>query len=867
MTTGRLNKKEAGGNKALPPRWWQFETGNGNTKYQDGDLILTSWNRPLPGVRLEQLGQLIPGCEWHISPLGRSYFVNHNTRATSWKQPTVERPVGSLTPECIIEGHSECIWSLGCVGSNVMSASGDGSISQWRRDGGPAGEPWRTNRSAVGSLAVSPDQTMVVSGSENGRLRLWNMKEGSMVGCPWRGHSAPVTCLDWSPDAREIASGSQDGTIRRWNPDTRREIAPPIKTSHDQVYAVKYSPRGDEFASGGEDDIIRVWSNDSKLLIEIKGHDGSVNLLCWSKDGAYIFSGSDDMTIRIWESIEGQELFALRGHTNSVRSVCLTSDERHLVSASTDYSVRIWDLETNEQIGDPLWHDDELFALAISSDEPYIASAGKDKKVYIWSIEAALQQGGNQVCPNRGAEQMRWDEAILDAQKVIESNPSSHLGYELKHAALHGAQRYDESLTAFQIMLSKLDHTSDLQARKLRQQYLSPSDAEVEIRQVIHAQTENIPLRLFDTTTGLLHDREAQINVFKTSTQYKELLSLTLMMKHADRRLERIEEVVMTYFRYAMLSHRLEGKEPLLHEIWDEAVRSAEWPVTLGIVGLGVIHAASTRLTTSSSKNQLTPCVWYRHSALTIIYLSDVSPSSKSGALAGSAWNKRGWTVQEFLAPKVVIFYQKDWSLYLDDRTPNHKESLTIMQELAYATSIDTRTLVAFRPEVGGAREKLQWVSTRVTTLQEDIAYSLFGIFGVHLLVNYGEKKQNALGRVLQEIIAHSGDITALDWVGKSSEFNSCLPAGITSYEVPPFAPSSPSEREIQITVSTLRNIAAFELALKLYTLLHNTTAPRFTNCRLHLSCIIFPVREVTREGIYEVRQRGLMTCTLRQAD
>jgi len=108
--------------------------------------------------------------------------------------------------------------------------------------------------------------------------------------------------------------------------------------------------------------------------------------------------------------------------------------------------------------------------------------------------------------------------------------------------------------------------------------------------------------------------------------------------------------------------------------------------------------------------------VWYRHSALTIIYLSDVSPPSKSGALAGSAWNGRGWTVQEFPAPKVVRFHQKDWSQYLDDRAPNHKESITIMQELAHVTGIDSQTLVAFHPGMRGAREKLQWASTRATT-------------------------------------------------------------------------------------------------------------------------------------------------------
>ena len=56
--------------------------------------------------------------------------------------------------------------------------------------------------------------------------------------------------------------------------------------------------------------------------------------------------------------------------------------------------------------------------------------------------------------------------------------------------------------------------------------------------------------------------------------------------------------------------------------------------------------------------------IWYRYSALTLIYLSDVPTSSKPGALPESAWNTRGWTVQEFLAPKFVLFYQHDWTLY-----------------------------------------------------------------------------------------------------------------------------------------------------------------------------------------------------------
>ncbi|KAG2754202.1 WD40 repeat-like protein [Suillus brevipes Sb2] len=383
-----------GGNEALPPLWQQFQVLD-RTQYQDDTLFITSINRPLPGVRLDHPGQLVDRqCEWHISPFGRSYFVNHNTRTTSWKKPKPERPAGSLKPEGIIDGHSDCIWSLAYLKAscNVMSALEDGSIRRWKRDGEPVGKSWDGGGGTVHAIALHLDDNTVVSGSVDGRLRLWNIQEGSMIGDPWEGHDAPVRCLNWSPDALEIASGSEDGTIRRWNPDTGRQIAPPIETSHGWVGAIKYSPQGDKIISGGGDGAICVWSRDGKLLIEIKRHELAVTSLCWSKDSAHIFSGSYDCTIRKWRAIDGMELVVLRGHTNFVRSLCLTPNERYIVSASYDYSIWIWDLKTNQAVGDPLLHDDQVHAVAMSPDGKYIASSGIDKKIYIWSLEAALER-------------------------------------------------------------------------------------------------------------------------------------------------------------------------------------------------------------------------------------------------------------------------------------------------------------------------------------------------------------------------------------------------------------------------------------------------------------------------------------------
>jgi hypothetical protein len=116
---------------------------------------------------------------------------------------------------------------------------------------------------------------------------------------------------------------------------------------------------------------------------------------------------------------------------------------------------------------------------------------------------------------------------------------------------------------------------------------------------------------------------------------------------------------------------------------------------------------------------------------------------------------------------------------------------------------------------------------------KEDVAYSLFGIFGINLPVIYGEKKQNALGRLLQEVIVQSGDITALDWVGKSSEFNSCPPADITSCGVPSCMLLSLSEDEMQTSVSSVRGAVGVELTSGLYHRLSHLSVPGFA-ARLH---------------------------------
>ncbi|KAH7904324.1 hypothetical protein BJ138DRAFT_934634 [Hygrophoropsis aurantiaca] len=457
----------------------------------------------------------------------------------------------------------------------------------------------------------------------------------------------------------------------------------------------------------------------------------------------------------------------------------------------------------------------------------------------------------------------KWKDALEDAEHTIKLNYSSPWGYERKHAALHGAQDYGNAIEALSAMLLKLENSPDLVTRKLRQQYVSPVDVDRAIQIAINQSFQNFPLRLVETTTGRLCDRDERINTFKTTTYCKELISSMTTDATFDH--ERIAEVVKNYFQYTMLSHRWEGKEPLLCDVQNTSVYDLEslYPVTKlqqfcrtardAGYNWGWSDTCCIDKTNSVELQQSLNSMfdWYRDSSLTIVYLSDVPPSSKPGALAKSAWSTRGWTLQEFLAPNNILFFAKDWTPYLNDCSSNHKESTVIMQELEDATGIAAQALIGFHPGTTEVRQKLQWASTRITTVQEDVAYSLVGIFDVTLIVNYGEKKQKALGRLLEAIVSRSGDVTALDWAGRSSEYNSCLPADITVYEAAACAPPFIRREEMGKLVSELRSSVTPQLALTLYHRLDNQPPPRFANHRLTLPCIVFSITALDANGTH----------------
>ncbi|KAI6040985.1 hypothetical protein EDC04DRAFT_3110447 [Pisolithus marmoratus] len=368
------------------------------------------------------------------------------------------------------------------------------------------------------------------------------------------------------------------------------------------------------------------------------------------------------------------------------------------------------------------------------------------------------------------------------------------------------------------------------------------------IRKIAFEVLETIPLRLLHTPTGVLCSRDLQLSHFERSPQYRELLSL---MSTCDSQpsAAQVYAAVNMFFRFATLSHRWATGEPLLRNVEGTSIYDLD-----GGDGLEKLQRfcavtlrrgfswawADTCCIDKDSSAELQEAIgsmfsWYHRSSLTIVFLSDVS---NAGLLANSVWFERGWTLQELLASHTILFYTQDWTPYMNHESVNHKTDPALLEDLHKATEIAKPHLTNFYPGMDDARSRLRWASGRRTTRPEDIAYSLFGIFKVHLPILYGESAEHALGRLLAEIILGSGDVSVLDWVGEASSFNSCFPANLVPYQTVPRIQRIPSD-------PARRNDLDFEKSQKLYSKLAGLPRAGFVNNKLMLPCIIHQVTEV----------------------
>jgi hypothetical protein len=142
---------------------------------------------------------------------------------------------------------------------------------------------------------------------------------------------------------------------------------------------------------------------------------------------------------------------------------------------------------------------------------------------------------------------------------------------------------------------------------------------------------------------------------------------------------------------------------------------------------------------------------WYQNAARCYVYLSDVSKPDAGvddqrawEAFRKSRWFSRGWTLQELIAPRLVDFFS------LEGERLGSK--LSLGSKIHEITGIANNALRGDALSNFTIKERRSWAERRNTTIEEDEAYCLIGIFDVSLVPNYGERRDQAFRRLEEEI-------------------------------------------------------------------------------------------------------------------
>lgn len=201
-----------------------------------------------------------------------------------------------------------------------------------------------------------------------------------------QGHTDIVNSVDFSTDGTVLVSGSDDATLRLWDVATGRRVATPIK-AQSRVKSVCLSPDGLSVAGGLADGRVCLWDvKTGELKIVFRGHKKSVKSVCFSPDGTLIASGSRDRTIRLWKVATESRTASLAGHGGSVSSVCFSPDGALIASGSRDRTIRLWDAGSGTCLKVLEGCEAEVTSVCFGPARPVLASTSSDGFVHLWPV-------------------------------------------------------------------------------------------------------------------------------------------------------------------------------------------------------------------------------------------------------------------------------------------------------------------------------------------------------------------------------------------------------------------------------------------------------------------------------------------------
>ncbi|MGE0607530.1 MAG: c-type cytochrome domain-containing protein [Pirellulales bacterium] len=310
-----------------------------------GKNAVLNWQPLPPGVNPIYAVAMTPDGQFAVAGRANQVFVYHLPSGAE---------VCRLTDPALVSGgpynnpgvaHLDIVQALAMNPQGDLLASGGyREVKLWRR---PTNVQQFKFASAgvVTALAVSPDKSLLATGSDDNTIQLHNTATGQ-AGATLSGHTGSVTSLRFSADGTQLISGSADKSIRVWSVPAGQPLAR-IDTPA-AVSAVTIAGAMGQFvaSAGAMENNIRLWTLPTEPAKQLAELPTPVTALAASADKKWLAIAGGDGKVALVDVATGKAASTLAAHEGAVSSVSFNLSNNRLVTSGADKRVRVWDIAT-----------------------------------------------------------------------------------------------------------------------------------------------------------------------------------------------------------------------------------------------------------------------------------------------------------------------------------------------------------------------------------------------------------------------------------------------------------------------------------------------------------------------------------------
>lgn len=302
------------------------------------------------------------------------------------------------TPALAFDRHESGLRAVARSPGGTLLATGDwaGRIAVWPSSG--AAPRWLVGHLDAVSTLTFLDETLLVSTSRDGQLRLWDTTSGEApVVLPLE---SAVLDAAASPDGRHLVTARGDGLVQLWtvtpgdaDPLSSRQVPPTLtpgatlESGGSTAFAVSFTPDGRSIAIASS--VVRLYAiEDGELLWEYVVRSPVADL-DFSPDGTRLAVAAADRSVHLIDARNGSLQARLPGHDGRVEAVAFSPDGTMVASAGTHGSaILLWDAATGERRPELAGHEAPVSALDWSrvGDILTLISASADGTALVWSV-------------------------------------------------------------------------------------------------------------------------------------------------------------------------------------------------------------------------------------------------------------------------------------------------------------------------------------------------------------------------------------------------------------------------------------------------------------------------------------------------